>query len=181
MDKCINSVNATLVIPSHPTADYQLKCVTYKTAVTQHMAMPRYEVYLCNACMIVAEAEGEKYIDNQACCRCPAARHRDVSTVHCVMVKKNRVKERTEAACNKCVVDLGIGPQLLGTIKEWMIIGCYSCNMCTTKTFAVECCTQNIQTDCSGPFAVECCTKNIQIDCSGHCLAHARLRYHTLT
>ncbi len=88
MDKCINSVNATLVIPSHPTADYQPKCVTYKTAVTQHMAMPRYEVYLCNACMIVAEAEGEKYIDNQACCRCPAARHRDVSTVHCVMVKK---------------------------------------------------------------------------------------------
>ena len=41
VDECIYSVNVTLVIPSHPTADCQPKCVICKTAVTQHMAMPK--------------------------------------------------------------------------------------------------------------------------------------------
>jgi len=73
--------NGTYVIP-HPSADDQPKCIACKTTVSLHMVMPknlaegkRYELDYCNACMHVAEAEGEIFIDNPARCGCPAVRY----------------------------------------------------------------------------------------------------------
>jgi hypothetical protein len=81
VDECIATVNETLVIP-HSTADDQLKCVACKTEVSLHMVMSknlvegkRYELDICNTCKLVAEAEGEIYIDNPASCGCPAVRY----------------------------------------------------------------------------------------------------------
>ena len=78
MDVCITTVNGTLVT-LHPTVDDQPKCVACKTVVSLHMVMPknlvegkRYELDFCSACMLVAEAEGEIFIDNPASCGCPA-------------------------------------------------------------------------------------------------------------
>jgi len=48
------------------------------------------------------------------------------------------VKDRTGAKCN-VGYDLGIGPHLLRTTKEWMIIGCFACNACTDEEERREC------------------------------------------
>ena len=168
VDKCIAAVYATLVIP-HPTADDQPKCVACKTVVALHMMMPKnlakekiHELDICNTCMLVAEAEGVIFIDNPASCGCLAARHGNCLDCSSCYIKK-LVKERTGATCNKCGVDLGIGLQLLGMIKEWMILSCYSCNICKTPRSC----------------AIEGWAKYPQVGCSGHCLAHATLAERT--
>jgi hypothetical protein len=61
--------------PGHTTVDDQPKCVACKIVVALHILMPknlvegkRYELDFCNVCMLVAEAEGKIFIDNQASC-----------------------------------------------------------------------------------------------------------------
>ena len=203
VDECIAAVNATLVIP-HPTADDQPKCVACKTAVALHMVMPtnhvegkKYILDYCNTCMLVAEENGVVFIDNPAICGCPATRYRTVLDCKSCYFKK-KAKDRTGALCNKgCGVDLGIGEHLLGTTKEWMILGCYLCKKCKLETCermkcAVEGCDKNSRKGCSGHCyahatqeqrdvlndeakrcAVEGCDKYPQTGCSGHCYAHA--------
>jgi hypothetical protein len=166
-DECIAAVNASMVIP-HPTADDQPKCIACKSAVALHMAIPtnlikgkRYNLDYCNPCMLVAEAGGVIFIDNPASCGCPATRFRtclDYKSCH----TKKITKDRTGAMCNKgCGVDLGIGPFLLGTTKEWMILSKFTCSKCTAETCVRKKC------------AVEGCDKLPRMGCSGHCLAHA--------
>ncbi len=168
VDECIAAVNATLVIP-HPTADDQPKCVACKTAVALHMVMPtnlvegkRYELDYCNTCMLVAEADGVIFIDNPASCGCPATRFRtclDCKSCH----TKKMAKDRIGSMCNKgCGVDLGIGPHLLGTAKEWMILKTYTCDKCSAETCVAK-----------KKCAVEGCDKYPRTGCSGHCAAHA--------
>jgi hypothetical protein len=171
VDECIAAVNATLVIP-HPTADDQPKCVACKTAVALHMVMPtnhvegkKYILDYCNTCMLVAEENGVVFIDNPAICGCPVTRYGTKLDCKSCYTKK-KAKDRTGALCNKglgvgCGVDLGIGEHLLGTTKEWMILGCYLCNKCKSETYE--------KTKC----AVEGCDKYPQTGCSGHCYAHA--------
>ena len=135
VDDCIAAVNATLVIP-HPTADDQPKCVACKTAVALHMVMPtnhvegkKYILDYCNTCMLVAEEDGVVFIDNPAICGCPATRYRSCLDCESCYTKK-KAKDRTGDVCHKgCGVDLGIGEHLLGTTKEWMILGCYFCGV----------------------------------------------------
>ena len=64
--------------------------------------------------------------------------------------------------CNKgCGVDLGIGEHLLGTTKEWMILGCFTYNKCIAETCEGKRCI------------VEGCNKYPQMGYSGHCSTHA--------
>jgi hypothetical protein len=128
VDKCIATINATLVIP-HPTVDDQPKCIACKYPVALQMVMPtnlvedkRHELDYCNTCMLVTEADGVIFIDNPASCGCMATRLRDYLDCKSCYTKK-MAKDRTGAMCNKgCGVDLGIGQHLLGTTKEWMIL-----------------------------------------------------------
>jgi hypothetical protein len=52
--------------------------------------------------------------------------------------------------CNKgCGVNLGIGQHLLGTMKEWMILNCYTCSKCKAE-MCKECAVE--QWTLLGPF-----------------------------
>jgi hypothetical protein len=167
VDDCIAAVNATLVIP-HPTADDQPKCVACKTAVALHMVMPtnhvegkKYILDYCNTCMLLAEENSVVFIDQPAICGCPATRYKYLLDCKSCYTKK-KAKDRTGDVCHKgCGVDLGIGEHLLGTTKEWMILGCYFCKKCQAETCEKKRCI------------VEGCDKNQQAGCSGHCLTHA--------
>jgi hypothetical protein len=81
VDECIATVNGTLLVIPHPTADDQPKCVAWKLEdrgfpthgdAKESRWGKRYELDFCNACMLVAEVEGEIFIDSPASCGCPA-------------------------------------------------------------------------------------------------------------
>ena len=128
VDECIATVNmGTLVIP-HPTADDQPKCIACKTGVSLHMVMPknlvegnRYELDFCNRLhVLVAEAEGEIFIDNPASCVCPALRYATALDCESCFSKK-RAKDRTGAMCNRGVVSISeLDRTCWGTTKEYM-------------------------------------------------------------
>ena len=106
MDECIPTVNWTWVIP-HPTADDQPKCVTCKTAVSLHMVMPTnlvdgksYELDFCNACMLVAEAEGEIFIDNPVSCGYLAVRY--VTALDCESCKSKKRAKHSKGVKEVC-------------------------------------------------------------------------------
>jgi hypothetical protein len=167
VDECIATVNmGTLVIP-HPTADDQPKCIACKTGVSLHMVMPknlvegnRYELDFCNRLhVLVAEAEGEIFIDNPVSCVCPALRYATALDCESCFSKK-RAKDRTGAMCNKgCGVDIGIGPHLLGNDEGVHVLHVFTCYKCTAKE----------RKKC----AIVGCNKYPLSGCGGHCGEHA--------
>jgi hypothetical protein len=102
--------------------------------------------------MIVAEAEGVIFIDNPASWGCPAVQY--ATGLDCKSCySKKRAKHRTGAMCNK-----GIGPHLLGTTKEYMILHVFTCYKCIEE-----------RKKC----AIEGCDKKLLSGCGGHCGKHA--------
>jgi hypothetical protein len=109
---------------------------------------------------------------------------------------KKTAKTRTGSFCNNCGVDLGIGPHLLRTTKQWMVRTGYSCTKCIAKRKSetwrciIEgsddwqrtggyCLTHVMQAQRdkillqkrSSRCVEEGCNKQPQ--CGGHCVAHA--------
>ena len=165
VDECIAAVNATLVIP-HPTADDQPKCVACKTAVAIHMVMPTNHVEGKNIYLTIAThaclsqkrtvwflSTTRRYVDvrlhDTGIC---------LAASRVILKKKQKIGPANHKGCG---VDLGIGEHLLGTTKEWMILGCSICKKCLAETYEAKKCV------------VEGCDKYPQVGCSGHCMTHA--------
>ena len=89
-----------------------------------------------------------------------------------------------------CGLDLGIGPFLLGTTKEWKILSYHTCRKCKPDKCAVEGCDKYPQMGYNGhctahatkeqidakarkKCAVEGCDKYPRTGYNGHCMAHA--------
>ena len=147
--------------------------------------------------MLVAEADGVIFIENPASGGCPDTRFRNYLDCKSCHTKKQAIF-RTGAMCNKgCGVDLGIGPHLLGTKKEYMILKMYTCKACgPERKCAVEGCDKYPRNGSGGHCmehamqeqkdsfnanakkkakrcAVEGCDKYPQNGCGGHCMEHA--------
>ena len=88
--------------------------------------------------MLEAEERGVEFIVDPASCGCPEKWYIGHLDWKLCLIKK-RAENRTITTC-KCGEHLGIGPHLLGTTKEWMILTVYKCNNCRC---AIEGCAKN--------------------------------------
>jgi hypothetical protein len=64
--------------------------------------------------------------------------------------------------CNHCGEDLGIGPYLLGTTEEHLILSGFSCNRCKL-----------IRESETRRCVIEGCDNWQRLECNGHCSTHA--------